>query len=254
MIHFHGGPVTPIDAAVALWTRRHAMVSFEHPSQAALAFEISQTVRLDCGAYSKWRGDGDQVDVPAYADWVRSWERHPGFDGAIIPDLIGGSAEDNDRLIARWLVSERMGGGIPVWHLHEDVSRLQYLVQCARGRVYPAVALGSSGEWATPGTTEWWNRIDDAMKVACDEEGRPLCKLHGLRMLSPTVFSHLPLAAADSCNVARNIGLDKKWTGAYPPVTEAQRALVLAERIEHHVAAARWSRRHGVQQNLDLIG
>lgn len=92
------------------------------------------------------------------------------------------------------------------------------------------------------------------MKVACDEEGRPLCKLHGLRMLSPTVFSHLPLAAADSCNVARNIGLDKKWTGAYPPVTEAQRALVLAERIEHHVAAARWSRRHGVQQNLDLIG
>ncbi len=96
--------------------------------------------------------------------------------------------------------------------------------------------------------------MDDAMKVACDAEGRPLCKLHGLRMLDPTIFSHLPLAAADSCNVARNIGIDKKWTGPYAPVTPSQRALVLAWRIEEHASAVRWSRRHGVQQNLELIG
>jgi hypothetical protein len=253
VIHFHGGPVTPTDAAVALWTRRHAMVSFERTDQAALAFEICQTVRLDCGAFSKWCGDGSSVDVAAYADWVRSWERHPAFDGAIIPDAIDGDASENDKLLARWLVGEHMDG-IPVWHLHEDVARLKYLVQCARGRVYPAVALGSSGQWATPGTVDWWNRMDEAMAVATDEDGRPLCKLHGLRMMAPTIFAHLPLAAADSCNVARNIGLDKRWTGAYAPVTPAQRALVLAERIEHHVAAVRWSRRHGVQQNLELIG
>jgi hypothetical protein len=253
VIHFHGGPVTPDDAAVTLWTRRHAMVSFENPRQTALAFEVCQTVRLDCGAFSKWRGDGSAVDVAAYADWVRSWELHPAFDGAIIPDAIDGDAAANDKLIAQWLVKEHMTG-IPVWHLHEDVERLRYLVQCARGRVYPAVALGSSGQWATPGSVGWWNRMDEAMTAICDEGGRPLCKLHGLRMLSPTIFAHLPLAAADSCNVARNIGLDTKWTGSYAPVTSAQRALVLAERIEYHVAASRWSRRHGVQQNLELIG
>lgn len=131
---------------------------------------------------------------------------------------------------------------------------MRYLVQCAIGRVYPAVALGSSGQWSTPGTDAWWVRIGEAMEVACDEHGRPLCKLHGLRMLSPTIFSQLPLASADSCNVARNIGLDKRWSGAYAPVTPMQRALVLAERIELHATAARWSRRHGVQQNFELIG
>ncbi len=247
--------MTPVEAAVALWTRRHAMVSFEHPGQIALAFEVAQSVLVDNGAFSKFlKGEG-LVDLPAYVDWWIEWERHPGAHGAIIPDDIDGSESDNDKMIARWHQHpSRPMGGIPVWHLHEDVARLRYLVQCARSGVYQAVALGSSGQWGTPGTIEWWNRMDDAMQVACDDQGRPLCKLHGLRMLSPTVFSHLPLASADSCNVARNIGLDKKWTGAYAPMTELQRALVLAERIELHASAARWSRRHGVQQSLDLIG
>lgn len=147
-----------------------------------------------------------------------------------------------------------MGGGIPVWHLHEDLGRLAYLVQCAEGRVYPAVALGSSGQWATPGTDAWWVRMGEAMEIACDEQGRPKCKLHGLRMLNPTIFSHLPLASADSSNVARNINLDTRWTGTYQPLTPLQRALVLAERIELHATAHRWSRRHSIQQNFELIG
>lgn len=141
-----------------------------------------------------------------------------------------------------------------MWHMHEDLERLRYLIRCTQARVFPAVALGSSGQWATIGTDSWWNRMAEAMEVACDEQGRPLCKLHGLRMLAPTVFSHIPLASADSCNVARNTGVDKKWTGPYSPMTAGQRALVLAERIELHASAARWSKRSGIQQNLDLIG
>ncbi len=43
-----------------------------------------------------------------------------------------------------------------------------------------------------------------AMAQACDL-GRPRVKLHGLRMLDVEVFSRLPLASADSTNVARNI-------------------------------------------------
>ena len=236
-----------------MWTGRHALVSFADDRQLALAFEVAQSVLLDNGAFTYWQ-QGGTLDIAAVAAWMRPWMRHPGCAGHIIPDVIDGSEDDNNKMISRWLIAERMDGGIPVWHLHESLDRLAYLVRCTQARVYPAVALGSSGQWSTPGSVEWWNRIDEAMQVACDSEGRPLVKLHGLRMLSPTIFAHLPLASADSANVARNIGLDKKWTGAYPPVTAAQRALVLAERIEHHVSAARWSRRHGVQQNLELIG
>ena len=251
MIHFHGGPITPADAAVQLWTRRHALVSFENPRQTALAFEVAQTVMLDNGAFSLWDKDGGTVDVAAYADWVRTWERHPGYAGALIPDKIDGTEQENDNLNARWH-SERVEGGIPVWHLHESLDRLAYMIRCATARVYPAVAIGSSGKWATPGTPDWWIRIGQAMEVACDGLGRPLCKLHGLRMLSPDIFGHLPLASADSCNVARNIGLDKKWSGPYAPMTPAQRALVLAERIELQPAASRWVPRHFEQERLQL--
>lgn len=253
MIHYHGGPVTPQTAAIALWTRRHALVSFARPDQMALAAEVAQSFCLDNGAFNLWRNGGGTVDVQAFADWVREWERHPAFDFAFIPDKIDGDAADNDEMIDQWH-REGISAGVPVWHMHEDVGRLRDLVIDAMGGRYPRVALGSSGDYSKVGDERWWLRMGEAMEVACDDQGRPLCKLHGLRMLSPTVFSHLPLSSADSCNVARNIGLDKRWRGPYEPVTPSQRALVLAERIEHHVAAVRWSRRHGVQQNFELIG
>jgi hypothetical protein len=59
VIHYHGGPITPQTAAIALWTRRHAMVSFARPDQMALAAEVCQSFALDNGAFSLWRaGEG----------------------------------------------------------------------------------------------------------------------------------------------------------------------------------------------------
>lgn len=250
MIHYHGGPVTPTQAAIALWKGRHACVSFEHPQQVALAFEVCQSVMLDNGAFSKWK-KGGTVDVDAYAQWVEQYERHPSFDFCLIPDAIDGDEDDNNRLIAAWfqtrVARER---SVPVWHMHESLERLARLVH-----TYPRIALGSSGAYAVVGTSAWWERMAEAMAVCCDDKGRPLTRLHGLRMLSPTVFSHLPLASADSTNVARNIGIDKAWKGPYAPVSPMTRALVLAERIESHVAAARFNAEAwGTQHNLELIG
>ena len=97
--------------------------------------------------------------------------------------------------------------------------------------------------------------MNEAMAVICDDRGRPKVKIHGLRMLDPTVFSHLPLASADSTNVARNIGMDSAWKGTYPPKSKATRAIIMTERIEFHASAARWSGDEcGVQQNLALFG
>lgn len=250
MIHYHGGPIWPQAAAVQLWTRRHAFCSFEHPSQTPLAAEVCQSFALDNGAFSKWRAGKGKVDIGAYADYVREWEHHPGFDFAIIPDIIDGSEFDNDKMLSAWICGQRMRcASVPVWHLHESLERLAYLINA-----YPRVALGSSGQWATPGTEDWWDRMEEVRPVACDELGRPKVKLHGLRMLNPTIFAHIPFASADSCNVALNIGKDVKWTGTYQPITPGQRSLVLAERIELHAAAARWSQRRGTQMNLELIG
>jgi hypothetical protein len=232
-----------------LWQKRHACVSFAHPEQVELAAEVCQSFILDNGAFTLWRAGTGVVDVPAYADWIRDWSRHPGFDWCLIPDVIDGDEAANDRMLGAWF-QERGDHGVPVWHLHERLERLKYL-----GLAYGRVALGSSGEYTEVGTPQWWNRMAEAMDAVCDEEGRPMFRLHGLRMLNPTVFSQLPLASADSTNVARNIGIDQAWKGTYTPRSKTMRALVLADRIEHHASAPRWNRTtRGIQMNFELIG
>jgi len=73
--------------------------------------------------------------------------------------------------------------------------------------------------------------------------------------LDPVIFSHLPLASADSCNVARNVGIDQAWNGPYSPRSRAMRALIMMDRIEAHASARCWSKSSGgVQHNLALIG
>jgi hypothetical protein len=97
--------------------------------------------------------------------------------------------------------------------------------------------------------------MSEMMDAICDVQGRPLTKLHGLRMLDPVIFSHLPLASADSCNVARNIGIDSRWNGNYAPRSKSVRAMILIDRIESHASAATWNRESaGVQHNLELLG
>lgn len=245
MIHYHGGPITPLTVASAAWTARHAFVSFERPEQIALAAEICQSFALDNGAYSVWKR-GAVLDVKGYVAWVEEWRRHPGFDWALIPDAIDGTEDENDRLFGQYM---NAGGdllaSVPVWHLHESFKRLGRLC-----RTFPRVALGSSGEWAEVGTDDWWQRMGGAMDFICDEHGRPPCKLHGLRMLNPTVFSQLPLASADSTNVAQNHARERRLYQLSP----AMAGLKIVDRIEQHCCAPRWNKTYGVQFNMDLVG
>lgn len=245
MIAYHGGPITPLSVAHATWVGRHAFVSYQYPDQVAFAAEICQSFAIDNGAYTAWKG-GTTLDIPGYVAFVKQWERHPGFDWALIPDVIDGTEEENDTMFGTY---RNAGGdllaGVPVWHLHESYERLARLC-----RIWPRVALGSSGEWSDVGTPSWFQRMGGAMDFICDEDGRPPCKLHGLRMLNPTVFSQLPLSSADSTNVAQNHGRERKRYS----LTSAMGALAIVDRIERHASAPRWLRTYGVQQNLDLVG
>ncbi len=249
MIHYHGTPITPKASAIALLTARHACISFADSRDVHLAAEVCQSFILDNGAFSLWRSGGGTVDVEAYAEWVREWCRHPAFDWCLIPDVIDGDEAANDIMLARWQQTGLWAYGVPVWHMHEPFERLARF-----SRAFPRVALGSSGVFSSVGSAAWWDRMRGAMEAVCDD-GRPRCKLHGLRMLNPTVFSQLPLASADSTNIARNIGIDSAWDRApYAPKSKSTRALILADRIEHHASAARWVDTRGMDFNEELIG
>lgn len=233
MIHLHGTPIGGTRQDVARFlTGRHALVPFPRQDDMGAVAEFCSTFVFDNGAFSVWKR-GEVLDVEGYTRWVGQWYRHPGFQWALIPDDIEGGEAENDALLRDWPEHLR-SKGVPVWHLNESIDRLVTLCQ-----QWQTVALGSSGQWATPGTSGWWGRMSEAMNAVCDEDGRPMAKLHGLRMLDPAIFTKLPLSSADSTNAAVNSGSLDRF-GMYVPPTAAQRAAVIAERIQAHNSAAVW--------------
>ncbi len=249
MIHYHGCPLSGDSFTQLAYTGRHAMVSFAAKYHMELIAEVSQTFCLDNGAYSAWKA-GKKFDIDGLAGWVNIWHRHPAFDFYVLPDVIDGDHHDNEKIRAQWfnlVGSDIWKKGYPVWHLHEPLEVLQQMVVGWRG-----IAIGSSGQYSTVGTPDWWTRMSEAMNILCDDQGRPLVKIHGLRMLDPTVFSNFPFASSDSTNVAKACGMDARWKGAYVPPDKRTRAIVMMQRIEAHASAATWSGSLG--KNFELFG
>ena len=240
MIHYHGLPITPDVAARSAINTGHAFVSFRKPEQISLALDVCQSFAVDNGAFSAWKSGEPVACWKRYYSWVAELQRYPSFDFAVIPDVIDGDEQANDALLAEWPwrgTAKSGWVGAPVWHMHESIERLVRLAL-----EWPRVCIGSSGAYATVGDASWWGRIAEAMNAVCDKNGSPICKLHGLRMLNPDVFTRLPFASADSTNIAQNIGIDSRWSGAYSPPTKACRAIVMRERIESHQGAIFWER------------
>jgi hypothetical protein len=241
MIHYHGLPITPATVANYAIQAGHAFVSFAHSDQLPIAIEISQSFAIDNGAFSAWKSGKPVTNWQPFYDWALNLKKVPSCDFAVLPDVIDGTENDNDALLRDnplpvWF-------GAPVWHMHESLERLDQLAN-----TYVRVCIGSSGEFSTIGTPNWWSKIGQAMRVICDDQGRPSCKLHGLRMLDPAIFTKIPFTSADSTNIGRNVGIDKNWkNGNYPPSTKESRAQVMRSRIEAHNAPSVWGF-HQVEQ------
>lgn len=234
MIHYHGLPITPVVAAVKAVEQGHAFVSFAHNEQLGVAVEVCQSFAIDNGAFSAWKKGAPILDWSKFYDWAAQCNRIPSCDFAVIPDVIDGSESDNDYLLSEWSLPKWFGA--PVWHLHESIARLERLAAD-----YPRICFGSSGKYAEVGTSAWWIQMAVAIRAISDKEGRPLVKIHGLRMLSPNIFTKFPFASADSTNIGRSVGIDSKWKNSYTPPNKETRAMVMRSRIEAHNAPARWS-------------
>lgn len=229
MMKIHGTPIGGSRQDVARFlTGRHALVPYFRQDDMPVVAEVCQSFVLDNSAFTIWR-QGGEMDYEGYLAFVEQWRQHPGFMWAIIPDVIEGDEKANDRFLERW---DTKAKGVPVWHLHESIDRMKRLCND-----YEIVAIGGSPVYPNLQAPAWWGRIEEVMSAICDEEGCPPCKLHGLRMLNPDVFTRLPLASADSANAGRN-----NHNGKYPQPTAAQRAQFIANQIEAYNSAAVWTR------------
>lgn len=231
MIHYHGMPVSgKLSDSVEFAKGRHVLIPFTQQQILPMVADVCSSFCLDNGAYSAWRR-GITPNWEDFVSWCGDWSNHPRYDFAFCPDVIGGTERDNMILLAKYGL--RIKDAVPVYHMHES---LEYAEKLARR--FPRLAIGSSGEWPTPGTTSWWGRMSEIMGVLCDAQGRPKTRLHGLRMLSPKIFPRLPLSSADSCNAGINAGSKKRF--GYLPPKAAQRATVIAHIIEGFNGASRW--------------
>jgi len=194
VIHYHGTPITPQEVMVRDLSGRCFCVSFAEPRQTAVCHEIGQSVMLDNGAFTFWR-TGKPTDWPGFYDWAEPWLDYP-TTWAVIPDVIGGTVEDNDLLLVKWF-KRRLPRGAPVWHMHEPIDRLKRLCHG-----YPRVCIGSSAQYATVGTPAWHRRMTQAMNELVGTGAVPGW-LHMLRGMS-LAGSDYPFASVDSTDIARN--------------------------------------------------
>jgi len=190
-VHYHGTPITPLAVLHSL-AGRSFCVSWNHPAQVKLCHAIGQSVLLDNGAFNYW-SSGLCPDWSEYYRFAEQWlVYHTTW--AIIPDVIDGSEDDNDRLIAEWPHGQR---GAPVWHMHESIARLIRLAD-----TWSRVCIGSSAQFRTVGSPAWHQRMIEAMNALCGNGPAPVW-LHMLRGMQCSEWGY-PFASVDSTDIARN--------------------------------------------------
>lgn len=164
---------------------------------------------IDNGAFSMHkqgvsaRDESYQEDYEAWAQDIL--DRCPQAI-AVIPDVIGGTEEENAELVCETLLDRDRA--MPIWHMHESLSYLIYLCES-----FNYIGIGSSGDYWQVGTPKWHARIAEAFTAIDqwerDGEGayiRP--RIHMMRAQS---MAHLyAFDSSDSTNVAMNHGRQRR--------------------------------------------
>ena len=192
MLHYHGTPITPREVLYQL-AGRNFCVSFAHPADVDVCLSIGQSVMFDNGAFSHWRR-GLEPDWTGYKKWLQDRLRPPHW--AVIPDVIGGTENENRKLVDSWPYAP--ANSAPVWHMHESIGWLMQLC-----RDWPRVCIGSSGDYAVVGTERWAARLNEAFNYI-----PPKTWVHMLRAMDEAIHGPWPFASADSTNAAQNHSRD----------------------------------------------
>ena len=202
MTKYHGTPLTPNAVFDEVAPGRNMLIPFPNPQNLHRAIRMCDKVIVDNGAFTLWR-KGGEIDWNKYYAWLQPFKHNIEF--FFIPDVIDGSEEDNDYLIVDYF-ERKETRGVPIWHINESFGRLERLMDS-----FDYIAIGSAGKFAQLGTPQWFNQMDKAMRVICDEDGYPKVKIHMLRCLDPKLFTQFPFESGDSTALAQNHKRDGHW-------------------------------------------
>jgi hypothetical protein len=196
---------------------------------------------VDNGAFSLHK-KGISARDAAYQDGYEEWaadilERCPQAI-AVVPDVIGGTEEENAELVnTTGLDTDR---AMAIWHMHESLRYLRYL--CAS---FNYIGIGSSGQYWKVGTPEWHARMREAF-AAIDswEKGQGAYIRPRIHLMRAQAEAHkYPVDSSDSTNVAVNHNRQLRKAGQ----TVAQFAARIDAKIQ---ASAGPAAEHQIKQPL----
>lgn len=202
-IHFHGGPIwggEGDELIKALYRGGGALVSFHRPDQIKRIVQLDCDLILDNGAFSVWMKSNRKGEI---VDWDKHWNKYYKWVESlyarigwfIVPDVIGGTDEENDALLAK-LPEHLLSKAVPVWHSEGSLERLERL--CER---FERVAIGCVGRHRSIRSPAWRERMDEVFKHIYITKKYPV-KIHGLRALDVRAISQYPFDSADSAYVS----------------------------------------------------
>jgi len=187
---------------------RSVLIPFVSDVDLSRALKDCSSIILDNSAFTFWR-NGTKVNDDfwdKYYQWVREIYNNKKLDWFIIPDVIMGSEIENNRLIDKFLATQKdiVPKGVPVWHTNESHERLKML--CDR---FDRVCIGSADEkvYGKVGDNKWFNNLDLAFsKIDFQNQ-----KIHLLRFMKKSNILKLKrfekydiTFSGDSTNFAQN--------------------------------------------------
>lgn len=211
-ITVYGLPLNPMPLLEQL---KGASFCVSYGTRGKLASQLDQAITLvgnvgssillvDNGAYSAWEAGVDTMSDESYLEGFADWandilDRSPQAI-AVLPDVIGGTEEQNRQLVVETMGMFPDNRAMPVWHMHESFEYLLWLCES-----FDYIAFGSTAD--APGSDAWHARIKGAF-TAIDNwvtEGAGAYVRPRIHMMRAQAFAHLyPFDSSDSTNVAMN--------------------------------------------------
>jgi hypothetical protein len=209
-VHYHGSPMwgnvdigegKKIWCGDVLYRDSCALVSYAHSryKQIDKILPICKSMVIDCGAFTFYQR-GEKVDDSFWGGYYQYVLKYIGLiDWFVIPDVIGGSEEENDLMIDK-VPSSLKHKGVPVWHTNESLDRLERL--CLS---FERVAIGAIREHKPVATNKDGNEVLTSAFDYIYRKKKIDVKIHGLAMLDGRILGKLPFDSADSAFVATNV-------------------------------------------------
>lgn len=235
MIHYHGTPITPKTELYNM-RGRHFCTSFAHPADAEDCLAIGQSNVWDNGGYPAFTQGKPITDWNPFYAWVEPKLGHPNW--GVVPDVIGGSVEEQRALVKQWPFGKRCAG--VVWHMNMPIEYLLELIDAGWGYI----CFGSAGEYWQVGADAWRDRAYEAFNciVLTFQEIPWVHMLRGLNMRG----QEFPFASGDSTNVGMN------YRRNFAPAPKGC-AEIMAREIDGTQCPLKWEIRATQRSLLDAV-